>query len=356
MKIRPEIQGLRAIAVLLVIAGHAFPALFPAGFIGVDIFFVISGYVITSMLIRDSDKPFSEYLVDFYARRIRRIIPSALLVLLATVFITIHILGFITGGDTARDGIWALFFLANFHFSSQAVDYFASATPLPILQHFWSLSIEEQFYLLWPALIFFAIRVTKRPALISFITISSSFIYYLVKGGAENPVTYFSTFARFWELGLGALIALTSTRFNRDYLAVLATLSFVFICIWGTNLGKNVSQITSVILAGIFVASATQSLPLISSKAMVYVGDLSYLLYLIHWPALQIPRLYFGAELSTTLRLILIATTFLLASLIHHSFEKPVRYQRLLVKSDRRTFLVAFVAFGMTYSILRMVQ
>ena len=147
MKIRPEIQGLRAIAVLLVIFGHAFPQVFSRGFVGVDIFFVISGYVITQMLIRNINQPFGEYLADFYSKRARRILPSALLVIILTISVTYRFLGSITGGDTAKDGIWAVLFLANFHFSSQAVDYFASAIPLPILQHYWSLSIEEQFYI-----------------------------------------------------------------------------------------------------------------------------------------------------------------------------------------------------------------
>ena len=356
MKLRPEIQGLRAVAVLLVIAGHAFPGLFPAGFIGVDIFFLISGYVITSMLMRDVEKPLRAYFVDFYARRIRRIIPSAVVIILATVFTTIHILGFITGGDTARDGIWALFFLANYHFSTQAVDYFASATPLPMLQHYWSLALEEQFYLLWPAFFYFSYRVLKKPLHATVLIIVSSLSFYVINNGAENPKIYFSTLARFWELSLGALIALIARKFANNRLALVATLLSLVLGVEGDLIGKNLSQISSVVIAGIIVLFSTSSIPLLSSKVMIYLGNISYLLYLIHWPMLQIPRLYKGSEISLAFRVGMIVATIVLAALLHHTVERPIRYQSTLVKSPSKTFISILTSVTLAYVILRMVQ
>ena len=146
-----EIQGLRAVAVLAVIINHTFPGLLPGGFIGVDIFFLISGFLITKQLLSlaKSERSLSA-LGIFYARRVKRILPSALLVIWVTIFLAFKYLGPVIGNETLRDGRWATIFFANFHFNSIKVDYFAQGVSAPLLQHYWSLAVEEQFYLFWP--------------------------------------------------------------------------------------------------------------------------------------------------------------------------------------------------------------
>ena len=353
MKIRPEIQGLRAIAVCLVIAGHAFPNLFPAGFIGVDIFFVISGYVITEMLARSLGQPFHTYLLDFYWRRARRILPSALLIILVTTFATFHILGLVTGSDTAQDGLWATLFLANIHFGRQALDYFASATPLPILQHYWSLAIEEQFYLVWPA-IYYLCSKSKRTLKVSALGIVIlSFCYALSQGGSGSPSNYFSTIARIWELGMGALISLMLKRRSVPLVPVISLVLMLETGIWGKKLDATICQLLAVISATVFISTATESFKVLTSKPIVYLGNISYLLYLIHWPLLQIPRLNVGTEISLSMRVILVTLTFILAATVHHFFENPIRYLPKLASSPKWSLISMATILIATWSTLR---
>jgi len=142
---RPDVQGLRAIAILLVVLFHAGVPGVSGGYIGVDVFFVISGFVITGVLLRERTERDSTSLPRFYARRVRRILPAASLVIVVTVVTAYHYLGTLTGHDTAIDGQWAAVFLANFHFAASQTNYLASQQPPSSLQNFWSLAVEEQF-------------------------------------------------------------------------------------------------------------------------------------------------------------------------------------------------------------------
>ncbi len=217
---RGDIQGLRAVAVLLVIANHVFDE--PVGgFLGVDVFFVLSGFLITGLLVREHQREGSISYADFYRRRVRRIVPVATLVLVVTVVATFALYSAERGREVALDAGWAFGFLANWRFADIGTDYFAAGGPLSPLQHYWSLSVEEQFYVVWPTLVVACLwivgrrggsRRTGRLALltVTLLVIVVSFIYSLWHSQGQPISAYFSTADRAWELAAGAAIAVAS--------------------------------------------------------------------------------------------------------------------------------------------------
>lgn len=357
MKFRADIQGLRAVAVLLVILHHAFPDFLPGGFFGVDVFFVISGYIITQVLMRDIDKKWSSFFLEFYARRVRRILPSALLIIVTATLISYFFLGGITGDDTAVDGIYAALFAANIHFNNLAVDYFTSSLPQPILQHYWSLSIEEQFYFLWP-LIFFITARYRKLALITVLSISTmSFVWALLEISKGSGVAYFSTQTRVWELGAGAALALIGKIRPHRLLSNLALLTLLMSAVVIKDGGDfpGGSALIVVTATAILIWTGTDN-PSLSNKAMVYLGDLSYLLYLVHWPVLHIFNLYQGTPANLLESLTLLSLVFLLSIALHHGFENPIRYSNILMRKTSLTIWLGLTAIVITFLSLNLIR
>ena len=159
---RADVQGLRAIAVLTVIAGHAGVPFLPGGFVGVDVFFVISGFLISQLLFREVERSGNLSIRDFYARRARRILPAATLVTIATVVASLLWLSVVEALDVITDAVWVTFFAANIHFAAVGTDYFAQEEGPSPLQHYWSLSVEEQFYLVWPLILLGCVWLARR--------------------------------------------------------------------------------------------------------------------------------------------------------------------------------------------------
>ena len=149
---RPDVQGLRAVAVVLVVLFHAHVPGLTGGYVGVDVFFVISGFVITGVLLRERASTGSTSILSFYGRRVRRIIPAATLVIIAAVVTSYALLGALSGNQTAGDARWASVFLINIHFASVGTNYLSSQLPPSVLQNYWSLAVEEQFYLVYPTI------------------------------------------------------------------------------------------------------------------------------------------------------------------------------------------------------------
>ncbi len=209
---RPDVEGLRAVAVLLVVLFHSGVSGVSGGFVGVDVFFVISGFVITGVLLRERAATGGTSVLSFYGRRCRRIIPAATLVIITTVVLAYAFLGNGGGGETAIDGRWAAVFLANFHFAATGTNYLASQEPPSPLQNFWSLAVEEQFYVVYPALFLVmtaAKGLTFRIRLaIGLVAVICASLAYSIVDTNNNPVdAFFSPFTRAWELALGALVA-----------------------------------------------------------------------------------------------------------------------------------------------------
>ncbi|MGP0108670.1 MAG: acyltransferase family protein, partial [Acidimicrobiales bacterium] len=161
-KFRPDVEGLRAVAVGLVVLYHAGVPRLTGGYVGVDVFFVISGFVITGLLLRERSGTGRTSILGFYARRVRRILPAATLVIVATVAAAYVVLGVVSGNFVADDGRWAAVFLANFHFEAVGTNYLSASLPPSPLQNFWTLSVEEQFYVVFPTLFLLVARVKGR--------------------------------------------------------------------------------------------------------------------------------------------------------------------------------------------------
>ena len=362
---RQDIQGLRALAVLLVILDHADIGPFLGGFIGVDVFFVISGFLITGLLVSEAERTGRASLLGFYARRARRILPAATLVILVTVFAGIYLLSAVEASGAIEDALWATFFAANFKLAHDGTDYFQNDTPPSPLQHYWSLAVEEQFYVVWPLLVmllclYAAWRARRSAGQRSLgprvrdlgvsplvVIIGFSFAYSVSYSTTDPVAAYFSPFTRAWELGIGALAACLSTRLILLKPAVQSLLA------WGGLVAVAISSVvftgstlfpgyaaalpvvgTAALLAGGLRPARWGPQRLLSVAPMRALGDWSYSLYLWHWPALII-----AAEAWTSSddpsgqpgsgplwhRLVIIALVVPLSALSYHFVENPVR-------------------------------
>ena len=357
--IRSDIQGLRGLAVIYVILAHLFPSTLPGGFIGVDIFFVISGYVITNQLkslwIEDKEHAISK----FYARRVRRILPAALLVLVTTVLTTNFLLGPVFGADSGRDGFCSTIFLANLHFASQSQDYFATGVPQSLVQHYWSLSIEEQFYLLWPVILVSIFKWVKSKTIVVAITgllLLFSFSFALVNLYIAQNLNFFNSAARVWQLLAGCLLALLALNPRDILLLRIVSLGALFafaLLLSPTMSWPNMTSLVVVVAAVILCVPMNGGrFWILDNNLLVYIGDISYLLYLWHWPILMISKNYYsGLKLEQT-TLVLIYTV-LLSVITHHLFENPLRHSQTLIRSPRITILGGLTIIFITAVYMR---
>ncbi|WP_426323581.1 acyltransferase family protein [Microbacterium sp. E-13] len=306
--VRADIQGLRALAVLAVCGDHLFE--WPAGgFVGVDIFFVVSGFLITGILVREWSKTGHTSFTGFYRRRARRILPAALVTVGVTVAVSFALFPTSKAQSVLWDGIAATLFGANIRFSATGTDYFAQGTPSP-LQHFWSLSVEEQFYFVWPWLMLAVLYVGTRVAKSSSATatriagaimiggVIASFVWALSESEHHATIAYFSTFTRAWELGIGAALAIFGFVFARLPMPARIMMAWAGIAIMvGSMFVIDSSSTFPAPWALLPVAGAAMALAsgvgteargnvLLTNPVSRYIGDISYSLYLWHWPVI----------------------------------------------------------------------
>ncbi len=304
---RADIQGLRAIAVVAVVANHL--AGWPRGsFVGVDVFFVISGYLITGILVREFERRQTISFLGFYARRIKRILPAGLFVIGATLCATRVLAGIDRYHFAAKDAIAAVLFTANWHFAATGVNYFDQSLPPSPLQHYWSLSVEEQFYFVWPwlmlGLLLIGLRLrlwrhehTRLVAGVAVSVISAASLAWAFAETSHNPTgAYFSTFVRAWELGVGALVAIAAQPIARrdvrlrrvvavaGLLGVLGSLFVVpsspgFPAPWAL-----LPTLSTAAVLGVGAGLSGRSLLPLTNPVSQYLGKLSYSLYLWHFP------------------------------------------------------------------------
>lgn len=293
---RPDIQALRAVAVLAVLAFHLRPRWAPGGYVGVDVFFVISGFLITGLLVRELERDGRINLLGFYARRVRRLMPAASAVLLAVAIATPFLLPPSVWEGIYLDVVFSAFNIENWRLAATSVDYLAADSDPSPMQHYWSLSVEEQFYLIWPCLMLAAVAAGKRLGLttraaltvaLALVTVGSFAVaVVLTRSGAAEA--YFVTHTRVWELGVGGLLALSRWRLSARAgyagaalgLLVIAA-SIVFLD--GRSSVPGIDALLPVLGAALFlVAGRSAQLPLLDAKPVQYVGDISYSIYLWH--------------------------------------------------------------------------
>src|SRR3954447_13974309 len=255
-ELRTDIQGLRAVAVLTVIAAHAGVPFLRGGFVGVDVFFVISGYLIAGLLYREVLLTGRLSIGAFWARRARRILPAATLVTVVTVLLSLAWMSLVDAREVVVDALWASAFAANIHFAQQGVDYFSAVetgSPSP-LQHYWSLAVEEQFYVLWPLLLVLCLtvsafltrggrrrveRLPRSAVLTMLVALTLVSMLWSIHATVASPTSaYFSTLTRAWELGVGAMVALVPptfvrrlTRLSLETMAVTGAVVLVAACV-----------------------------------------------------------------------------------------------------------------------------
>ena len=331
---RPEIDGLRAVAVLSVVLYHA--GLGPnGGFVGVDVFFVISGYLITSILRSDLvAKGRIDYLA-FYSRRIRRLVPALLVVVGATLGAAIMLQSFVPDvWRVADSGAASLLFVANLFFQAQTGGYFdVAADRLPLL-HLWSLGVEEQFYLLWPLGISMLMRSTRRRVLpVLALTAIASFALSEALIFSTPNAAFYQMPARFWELAAGGLVALRPAGNQKDgrlpaNVGILIVLGAALIPIShfpGIGALPTVAGTALLLLAVHGSGDLGWVGKTLRSRPMVFFGLISYSLYLWHWPLLAFARAPIVGPLPLALRIVLCVVATALACLSYRYVEQPLR-------------------------------
>jgi len=384
-RFRGDIQGLRAIAVLTVVAAHAGVPFVPGGFVGVDVFFVISGYLIAGLLYREVSARSTFSLTRFWSRRARRIVPAATVTLVVTVALATVWMSLVDARSVARDGIWAALFAANFRFAAADTDYFAQDSATSPLQHFWSLAVEEQFYVVWPLLLLatlaivtavrrrarhlakdeYGARGPREPgpvglprtaiAAVLLVVVVTSFGWSVADSTANPTSAYFSPLTRAWELALGALVALvplartqrvgrrTSTALAVGGLAAIAVACLTFtpdVVFPGYAAALPVLGTAALLLAG-SAGGEPVTHRLVDNPGTRIVGDWSYSLYLWHWPALILPGALLQRSLTPveTIVALLVATN--LAGLTYRFVETPFREGRpALALPSPRTLVI----------------
>ncbi|WP_188707683.1 acyltransferase family protein [Polaromonas eurypsychrophila] len=362
LKYRSDIDGLRALAVLSVVIYHVSPQSLPGGFLGVDIFFVISGYLISLIVFREQAAGTFSF-ADFYARRIRRIFPALAVVLLATVVFGAFSL---FADEYRRLGIHAasaIVFLLNFQLMGEA-GYFDVASDSKPLLHLWSLSVEEQFYLVWPALLVVLGRVRWRIGLVIGILIVGSFGFAIYLANKHLDAFYFHPLARFWELLLGAALAYCHNRFGINALPTRIDQPWMRHLLSFTGLGAiffalfmfdgrapHPSGLTLIPLLGtvFLMASGGSAVAgrLLALKPIVWIGLISYPLYLWHWPLLTYIRVMESGTPARGLLWIGAGAAVLLAGLTYRFIEQPLRHPsraRPALAILVSTMIVLFVA------------
>lgn len=350
-KFRPEVQALRAVAVAIVVLYHFWPGRVPGGFVGVDVFFVISGFLIVSHLRSEFDRTGRVDLLRFWARRARRLLPASLLVLAVVAVGTMTILPGSEWVQALKEIVASALYVENWALAIDSVDYLAAANVASPVQHFWSLSVEEQFYLVVPILLVLAALTRRRHAMwIMLVVVVVSSLAYSVWLTATAPgPAYFATTTRAWEFAAGGLLAFLPpvVGFARGR-AVIGWVGWVVIVVVALTYNGDlpfpsytaalpVVATLAVIFAG-QSALAWSPERFIATRPATFLGDISYSVYLWHWPVLV-----FAATSSVAVKLVLIPVVLVLSWLTWRFVENPAR--RLSLPRPRFTFV--FVAAAM---------
>jgi peptidoglycan/LPS O-acetylase OafA/YrhL len=342
---RPEIQGLQAVAVLLVVLFHA--GVVDGGFVGVDVFFVISGFLISRQLMDSASAGFGATLLDFYERRVRRIIPAASLVIVVTVVAGRWILTPLDWRELSGDGAASATFSMNLRLQEQGIDYLRADMAPSALQHYWSLAIEEQFYLLWPVAVLIARSIHRRavPVLVAVGFVAS--LAWMLVSDVDSSSAFFGLPTRAWQLLAGTAGYLVTSRWPRltagsrftDLLAAGALVMVVAVVGPSTIWPGPWTVLLTAAVVGLVVSPGVLARVLLSPRPMQWIGDRSFSWYLLHFPPLIFAEVLIGESVNVWLGLSISAATLAGADLMYRRFEQPMRK----VPLARRTVLFAGV-------------
>jgi peptidoglycan/LPS O-acetylase OafA/YrhL len=358
----PEIQVLRAVAVMLVVIYHYWPGTLTGGYVGVDAFFVISGYLITSHLFREADRTGTVKLLAFYARRARRLLPASILVLLFVVVGTFLFLPATLWASTAHEVTASGFYVQNLWLASKAVTYSASNDVASPVTHYWSLSAEEQFYLVWPGLIIISCLVARRwlrghtTRAVGFTLLAvtlGSFACSVWATQAHPAAAYFITPTRAWEFGAGALVVLLMRTWAPPlglarllrWAGIFGLLGAAWSYSGATAFPGYAAALPVVATAAIIVAGdigrADPSDVVFRLRSVQWLGDVSYSLYLWHWPLLIFAPYALGHALKTPELLVLMLLALVMAGLSKRFVEDATRFWPRLAATPRATLAAA---------------
>lgn len=363
---RRDVQALRALAVGMVVVYHFWPAALPGGFVGVDIFFVISGFLITGGLFRRAPTGLRD-LTDFWARRALRLMPAAALTLLVSLLAVALFLPLGQWQPSAAHALASMFYVENWRLISEATDYLQEGGTGSPFQHFWSLSVEEQYYITWPVLVCLLVVVGARRgwALRSTLGLgvglvtAASLLYGLAITWSSPAEAYFSTPARIWELGLGGLLAIlwagrewpagaarTRTALAWGGVAMMVAAGFV---LSDRTPFPGYAALLPTLGAVAFILAADPDgplslRPLTHARPVQLIGDTSYAMYLWHWPVLVLVPLCLGVEPSLWLKLVMLPALLVLSWASTTFVEDPIRSLRPGTSVRRRGLVVLVTA------------
>ena len=344
-----QIQGLRALAALLVTIFHA--KLLPGGFIGVDIFYVISGYLITGLILREIENTGKLDLQSFYQRRIKRLLPTSVFVLFVTAIVGMFVLPAITRDALGRDLFAAATYISNYLFAWWENDYQnLDATPSPFI-HYWSLAVEEQFYVVWPIFILLLSRYGKRAVFRGIAAVTFLSLLLSIYQTQTSPIwAFYSLPTRAWELGFGALLLFVPDTFWKNrfipWFGVIgiALASFRFdekTAFPGIN--ALLPVVSTAILIGSIAIWPRALNDLSNNRIAQWLGAISYPLYLWHWPALVLPSSALGRPLRIRERIFCIILTIILAHFTSKYIEQPIRHKKIAGKKIYQFFAATTV-------------
>ncbi|MEH6585389.1 MAG: acyltransferase family protein [Halioglobus sp.] len=373
-----DIQGLRALAILLVVLGHAGLSAFPGGFIGVDVFFVLSGYLITGLLIKEIKRSGRVDFLDFYSRRLKRLLPALIVMIISVSTVAREILSGYELESLTQSAVYAATWTSNIFFAFREIDYFNELESLDLFLHTWSLGVEEQFYLLWPALLIIAFWGARK---VNDTTNTDTALLYLLGvlgftswalalwwSYREPMMAYYMMPARIWQFSLGGCIfiwnnleqpethpaRLLLSRY-RNWLQLVGLAVIIASAILIT--GDRPYPGFWVLLPSIGTALTLLSIgpgrksKLLSNPAMVWLGDRSYSWYLWHWPVFKLAQ-SIDTQLSTWTTPLLILVSLVIASVFYQLIEQPFWRGRFSKQSPRKFILYSVLAIAVSSTVL----
>ena len=366
---RTDIQALRAIAIGLVVLNHLWPVRVTGGYVGVDVFFVISGFLITGHLVGEITRTGGVRLGAFYARRIRRLLPAAFLVLVASLVLVVAFLPYPRWGRNAWEIAASAGYVENWFLAAMSVNYSALNDAASLVQHYWSLSVEEQFYIVWPLLLLAAVAVSGRfgrdatrrgrrtrgsnalvvvVMVVGLLSLGASIVYTIL----APPQAYFATFTRGWEFAVGGAVALLGTRIRLSRLGAdivslvgFALIAFSALAYDHATAFPGYAALVPVLGTAAVIVAGNSSATLWHAKVTAlrpvqWLGGISYSLYLWHWPLIVAAPFVIGGEASTLSKVGVLAIAIVLAALTKRFVEDKGQAWGYWRSSTRRALML----------------